>query len=186
MSLTSVIRVLKTNKGPAIAAGALSLATLGSLALAAQDKYMLQVPNGPAFADIRGYEDWLAVAPSQPEGALKLILGNPTIIEAYRSGIPGNGKPFPEGSKLAKIVYSAKPNPNAPFAVNVPDTLKEVEFIEKDSKKYPDTHGWAYATFVYDAATDTFTPKGNDAKCGAQCHERAAATDFIFTQYAKR
>ena len=28
------------------------------------------------------------------------------MIEAYRSGIPGNGKPFPEGSKIAKMHYS--------------------------------------------------------------------------------
>ena len=32
------------------------LAVLGSLAISAQDKYTLQVPNGLAFADFRGYE----------------------------------------------------------------------------------------------------------------------------------
>jgi len=25
------------------------------------------------------------------------------MIEAYKAGIPGNGKPFPDGSRIAKI-----------------------------------------------------------------------------------
>ena len=47
---------------------------------------------------------------------------------------------------------------NAPSAssAGAPDTapgdLFEVEFIEKDSKRLPDTHGWGYAMFDYDAA----------------------------------
>jgi hypothetical protein len=67
------------------------------------------------------------------------------------------------------------------------DTLKFVELIEKDTKRFPDTHGWGYAEFAYDAASDTFKPAVNDAKCGAQCHEIAGpAKDYIFNAYAKR
>jgi hypothetical protein len=64
--------------------------------------------------------------------------------------------------------------------------LKSVSFIEKDIKRFPDTHGWAYAQFGYDAASDTFTPHGNDAKCGYECHSTVAAKDYIFTAYPKR
>jgi hypothetical protein len=32
-----------------------------------------------------------------------VILANPVMINAYRAGVPGNGKPFPDGSKMAKI-----------------------------------------------------------------------------------
>jgi hypothetical protein len=39
------------------------LGFLGSIALAAQDKYALQVPNGIAFSDFRGYENWEEVRP---------------------------------------------------------------------------------------------------------------------------
>jgi hypothetical protein len=70
--------------------------------------------------------------------------------------------------------------------VNVPDTLKAVGFIEKDSKRFPDTGGWGYAEFNYDSASDTFTPNGSDAKCGYTCHTIAAAKDYIFTAYPKR
>jgi hypothetical protein len=76
----------------------------------------------------------------------------------------------------------------------MPGTLKKVEYIEKDAKRFPDDHGWGYAVFKYDAASDTFTPgtaadrppQGNDAKCEVACHNLAEAKDYIFTAYAKR
>ena len=82
---------------------ALVLAVLGGRAISAQDKYTLQVPNGLAFSDFRGYEHWEVVAVSQTENLLKVMVANPVMIDAYRAGVPGNGKPFPDGSKIAKI-----------------------------------------------------------------------------------
>ena len=162
------------------------LAAVGGIALAAQDKYAVVTPDGLAFSDFRGYEDWQVVAVSQTEELLKVEVANPVMIEAYRAGVPGNGKPFPDGSKIAKIEWRPKKSTEAPFSVNIPDTQKDVDFIEKDSKRFPDTHGWAYAEFAYDAASDTFTPTQRDAKCGAACHEIAAAKDYIFTAYGHR
>src|SRR5262245_66169146 len=87
---------------------AVLLAALGGMALAAQDKYSVQVPGGLAFSAFRGYEAWQAVAVSQPEDKLNLILANPVMIDAYRAGVPGNGKPFPDGSKIAKVAWNSK------------------------------------------------------------------------------
>ena len=162
------------------------LAVLGSIALAAQDKYTLQVPNGLAFSDFRGYENWEDVAASQTENGIKVIVANSTMMAAYRDGLPADGKLFPDGSKVAKIEWTSKRNAASPYSVMVPDTLKSVSFIEKDIKRFPDTHGWAYAQFGYDAASDTFTPHGNDDKCGYECHSTVAAKDYIFTAYPKR
>jgi Cytochrome P460 len=176
------------------------LSVLVALALAAQDRYTLKVPNGLAFSDFRGYEDWQVVAPSQTDAAkvMRVILANPVMIKAYRAGIPGNGKPFPDGSKIAKIEWEPRKITDAPFSASTPDTvpgrLTEVEFIEKDAKRFADSNGWGYAVFDYDAASDTFAPgtlagkppQGNDAKCGAACHKLAAANDYIFTAYPKR
>ena len=162
------------------------LAVLGSIALAAQDKYTLQVPNGLAFSDFRGYENWEDVAASQTENGIKVIVANSTMMAAYRDGLPADGKLFPDGSKVAKIEWTSKRNAASPYSVMVPDTLKSVSFIEKDIKRFPDTHGWAYAQFGYDAASDTFTPHGNDAKSGYECHSTVAAKDYIFTAYPKR
>jgi cytochrome P460 len=176
------------------------LSVLVAVAMAAQDKYTVKVPNGLSFSDFRGYEDWQVVAPSQTDAqnAMRVILANPAMMKAYREGIPANGKPFPDGSKIAKIEWQPKKLTDAPFSVSTPDTvpgrLTKVEFIEKDARRFPDSNGWGYAVFKYDAASDTFSPgtladkppQGNDAKCGAACHKLAAAKDYIFTEYPKR
>jgi hypothetical protein len=112
------------------------------------------------------------------------------MVDAYRAGVPGNGKQFPDGSKIAKIAWKPKQSAEAPFSVSVPDTLAGVGCMVKDSGRFTDTGGWGYAQFDYDPASDTFTPntslQGNDAKCGAACHELAAVTDYVFTAYGKR
>jgi hypothetical protein len=70
-------------------------AILVAAAFAAQDRYSLQVPGGLAFADFRGYQDWQTIAVSHNGDELAVILGNPAMIEAYKGGIPSNGKAFP-------------------------------------------------------------------------------------------
>lgn len=84
------------------AAICIGLASLCGRAFPAQDKYTLHVPNGLAFSDFRGYENWQVVAVSQTQELLKVMVANPTMIDAYRAGVPGNGKPFPDGSKTQK------------------------------------------------------------------------------------
>ena len=79
------------------------------------DKYTLQVPNGLAFSDFRGYEDWPVVSVAQTEEVLKVIVANPVMIDAYRAGVPGNGKPFPDGSKIAKLQWKPKRVRRPPF-----------------------------------------------------------------------
>jgi Cytochrome P460 len=169
------------------------LAVLGGLAVSGQDKYAVKVPGGLAFSDFRGYEGWQAIALSRNDTVVAMILGNPAMIDAYRAGIPGNGKPVPDGAKMAKIHWKPKPNEFFPDAT-VPGSLLNVDFMEKDSKRFADSGGWGYAVFDYNAASDTFTPgtragsppQGNDAKCGFACHTKAKARDYVFTEYGKR
>jgi hypothetical protein len=182
--MSRISTVLKSKNISAIVT-VLSLAALGGVALAAQDRYALKLGK-LSFSDFKGYEDWRDVAVSQTETQLKVIVANDVMMKAYRQGLPTDGKLFPEGSKIVKIEWTFKKNTVAPYSVNVPDTLKAVAVIEKDTKRFPDTHGWAYGNFNYDAASDTFTPEGNDAKCGFACHTTVAAKDYIFTAYPKR
>ena len=163
----------------------LSLAVLSGMALAAQDRYTLKLGK-LSFGDFRGYENWENVAVSQTETQLKVIVANDVMMKAYRQGLPANGKFFPEGSKVVKIEWTFKKNPVSPYFVQVPDTLKAVATIEKDTKRFPDTHGWAWGNFNYDAASETFTPEGTDAECGLACHTTVAAQDYMFTAYPKR
>jgi hypothetical protein len=173
----------------AIAASVALPVVAGSLALAAQDRYTLQIPDGLAWSEFRGYETWQDVAVSQTETSLKVIAANDVMINAYRDGVPENGKLFPDGSKITKIEWSFKKNPASPYFVNVPDALKTVAFIEKDTKRFPNTRGWAYAQWAYDPATDTFSPSELDPRgteCGFACHTRVSTHDYIFTAYPKR
>jgi Cytochrome P460 len=158
-------------------------------ALAAQDRYALKIPDGLAFAEFKGYDTWQDVAVSVTQTSVKAILANPVIIKAYKEDIPGNGKPFPEGSKIVKIEWLKK-NPVSPYFVEIPDTLKSLSFIEKDSKRFPDTNGWAYAQFAYDPAAETFKPSPplsvTGHECGYACHTVVKASDYIFTKYPAR
>ena len=162
------------------------LAFVGGLAFSAQDKYTLKVPNGLSFSEFRGYEAWQIVSISQDGPLVAAILANPVMIKAYQSGVPGNGKPFPDGSKIAKIQWIPKKSTEAPFDVSVPDHLKDLFFIEKDSKRFADIGGWGYALFDYDSAADTFKPNGSGVNCGTQCHTIVKAKDYIFHPYQKR
>jgi len=163
-------------------------------ALSAQDRYTLRVPNGLSFSEFKGYEDWQVVAVSQNGGLIAVILGNPAMISAYRAGAPGNGKPFPDGAKLAKIHWNPKKNDAQPGQPQVPDTLHDIDFMTKDSKRFADSGGWGYAEFEYEAASNTFRigtstdqpPQNNDAKCGFACHTLVKQQDFVFTSYPKR
>jgi Cytochrome P460 len=169
-----------------ISIGIASLTILGGIALAAQDRYTVKVPDGLAFSEFRGYEDWRYVAVSQVKDGIKVIAANPVMISAYRSGLPASGKTFPDGSKIVKIEWSQKQNTVSPYFVMVPDALMSVSFIEKDTKRFPNTHGWAYAQFVYDPATATFKPSVTGAECGYACHTTVAAQDYIYTAYPNR
>jgi mono/diheme cytochrome c family protein len=166
----------------------------GKTALSTQDKYALKVPNGLAFSEFRGYESWPVIALSHNGNTLAAILGNPVIIDAYKAGIPGNGKPFPDGAKMAKVHWNAKVNEHEPGAPTVPGTQHDVDLMVKDSKRFADSGGWGYGAFEYDAASNIFKPanlqdkppQGNDAKCGFACHTIVKTTDYVFTDYGHR
>jgi len=169
------------------------LALLGGVAISAQDKYTVKVPGGLAFSEFRGYEGWQAIALSRNDKVVAMILGNPVMIDAYKAGIPANGKPLPDGAKMAKIHWKPKQSEFFPGAT-VPGGLVNVDFMEKDCKRFADSGGWGYAVFDYDASSDTFSPgtlagtppQGNDAKCGFACHTKAKTRDYVFTEYGQR
>jgi hypothetical protein len=153
----------------------------------AQDKYSLKSPSGIAFSDFRGYEDWSVVSSARTDEVLKVIVANPTMIKAYKAGVPGNGQPFPEGSMIAKLQWKPKKSTEAPFVVDVPDVFKQAFVMEKDSKRFPKSGGWGYAVFNYDAASDKFTADvQSPSDCGYACHTPVKAKDYIFHPYQKR
>jgi hypothetical protein len=186
---TRGILAMSATAGAAVAI----ILAVGSRAISAQDKYTVRVPNGLSFSEFRGYEDWTTVAVSQSRDLFAVILANPVMIKAFRAGVPGNGKPFPDGSKMAKIHWKPKKQQYFPDTT-IPGTLNDVDFMVKNSKRFADSGGWGWAVFKYDAASDAFMPgttadqppQANDAKCGFACHTTVKARDYVFTDYGKR
>jgi len=170
-----------------IVIAATMFAALAAAAVYAQEKYSLKSPSGIAFSDFKGYEDWAVVSSARTDEVLKVIVANPVMIKAYKAGVPGNGQPFPEGSRIVKLQWKPKKSTEAPFAVDVPDVFTQAFVIEKDSKRFPKTGGWGYALFNYDAPSDKFTADaGSPADCGHSCHVAVKAKDYIFHPYQKR
>src|SRR6266576_2275877 len=165
--------VMKSQRMRTIAIVTALVSGLGGSAMSAQDKYALKVPGGLAFSEFRGYEAWQVVSISQDGPLFAAILANPVMIEAYQAGVPGNGKPFPDGSKMAKIHWTPKKMETFPGAT-VPGDQHDADFMVKDSKRFADSGGWGWGAFEYDAASDKFRPatttdkppQEHDAKCG--------------------
>ena len=171
-----------------IATAAAVLAALGATVYAQDkfDKYSLKSPDGIAFSDFRGYEDWAVISSARTDQELKVIVGNPAIIKAFKAGAPGNGQPFPEGSKMVKMQWKLKKSTEAPFVVEVPDTPTQAFVMEKNSKRFPKTGGWGYAVFNHEVATGKMTADPAKADCGHTCHVAVKNKDYVFHPYQTR
>ncbi len=164
------------------------------VAISAQDKYTVAAPGGLAFSEFRGYESWAVIAISENNGKIAVIMGNPAMIDAYKQGVPNNGKPFPDGAKMAKVHWIPKKQEAYPGQPTVPGAQHDADFMVNDSKRFADSGGWGWGAFEYDAASDTFRPvdtsdsppQEHDAKCGLACHTIVKNRDYVFTEYGKR
>jgi hypothetical protein len=132
-------------------------------------------PNGLAYrTDYRG---WEAVAPSyrDDKGHIRVILGNPTAMKALRDGT----RPFPDGSILAKLAWTAGKHPKFP-AATVPVDFVQVEFMVKDGERHRATGGWGFARFL----GQELKPYGKDASFVQECygcHTPVKDNDYVFT-----
>jgi Cytochrome P460 len=192
-NLMAEVSVMKSKCMVGIAVIAVALACAQPAKSPEAGKYGVKVPGGLAFSEFKGYEDWSLVSASQDGPLMAAILGNPEMIKAYRSGIPGNGKPFPDGAKFAKVHWNPTKLGTFP-AATVPGRQHDVDFMVKDSKRFSESGGWGYAVFEYDTVSNTFRPgntgdappQANDAKCGFACHTIVKNSDYVFTQYGAR
>jgi hypothetical protein len=133
-----------------------------------------------------GYRDWRLISVAHEEGNLndlRAILGNDVAIKAYREG----KLPFPNGTIIARLAWSYVPSEenNKVFGRRqsfVPGSPPNwyLQFIVKDSKKYPATGGWGFAQFDKDGKP------ADEAvhKTCFPCHQAIKVRDFVFTRYA--
>lgn len=125
-----------------------------------------------------GYRDWKFIAPAQeapPLDELRAVLGNDIAVDAYKKGT----LPFPDGSILVKLAYKRKQSTE--FApATVPGAPTTVQVMVKDSKKYPDSHGWGFGRFIDGEPVDI----AQHETC-LSCHVgNVKDHDYVFTRYA--
>jgi len=137
--------------------------------------YVTEIPHG--------YRDWRWISSAHEAGnlnSLGAVLGNNIAIDAYRE----KKLPFPDGTIIAALHYRNVPSDENNKAFGqaqsfVPGPATNIQFMVKDSTKYAATGGWGFATFVDGKAAEPASMKS----C-FPCHEKASATDLVFTRYA--
>ena len=133
-----------------------------------------------------GYRDWPFVSIAHEAGDkpdIRVILANDIAMQAYRDGT----LPFPDGAIIARLAYTyeASAQNNAVFGREqsfVAGEPTNVQIEVKDSRRFASTGGWGYGQF------ENGKPNPDEKlvnSCFA-CHNKLpAATDLIFTRYAR-
>jgi hypothetical protein len=142
---------------------------------AAAPAYVTEMP--------KGCRDWRWISSAHEAGnlnSLGAVLGNDVAINAYREG----KLPYPDGTILAALHYKNVPSDenNKIFGQVqsfIPGAPTNIQFMVKDSKKYAATGGWGFGHFQDGKPADAAFMK----PC-FPCHQKAQATDLVFTRYA--
>ena len=154
---------------------AFTVPTSGRADEVAAATFLTEIPHG--------YRDWRWISSAHEEGnlnSLGAILGNEIAINAYLEG----KLPYPDGTIIAALHYHHVPSEenNKVFGHAqsfVPGMPTNVQFMVKDSRKYAATGGWGFGHFVDGKPADAAFMK----PC-FPCHEKAKASDLVFTRYA--
>jgi hypothetical protein len=130
-----------------------------------------------------GYRDWSLVNVGHEAANLndfRVVLGNDIAYKAFRDGT----RPFPDGAMIARLAWKYVPSAenNAVFGKEqsfVTGAPTNLEFMVKDSKKFPETAGWGFAQF-----TDGKPDSEELHKTCFSCHGPAKGNDYLFAHYA--
>jgi hypothetical protein len=157
----------------------LTIFTMASGTVTAQDTAVAAAPNGIEMP--KDYLSWqiLGVSHRTDKESLRIILANPI---AYKAATEGQTKPWPDGSMIAKLAWKDSIHPQF-AAATVPEELNHVEFMIRDSKKYPETNGWGYARWL-GMEQKPYGKDANFAQECSSCHLQAKDTGYVFTRKA--
>jgi len=134
--------------------------------------------NGIAYnAD---YKNWQPISTTErfDNGTLRVILGNPTAIQAIAHG---QVNPWPNGTVFAKVAWDQLMDSDGEIHTGA---FRQIEYMIKNDKKYADTKGWGFARFK----TLKMIPYGKTAMFTTECvncHRPMKDNDFVFTQPVK-
>jgi hypothetical protein len=122
------------------------------------------------------FENWKLISTTDrgDNNTFRFVLGNDVAVKAAASG---NISPWPDGTRFAKVAWLQEPGPDGLLH---PGRFWQVEFMEKDAKRYKDTEGWGWGRW---RGMD-LKPYGKDAhfvnECTG-CHQPMRGNDFVYT-----
>ena len=146
---------------------------------------MLKSPSGIAFSDFTGYEDWAGVSSARTDEVLKVIVANPTMIKAYKAGVPGNSQPFPDGSRIVKLQWKPKKSAEAPFAWMCRMSSRRLSSSKRTARDFRKAaDGDMRCSTTKPHPTSSRPPSPSD--CGHACHVAVKAKDYIFHPYHQK
>lgn len=129
-------------------------------------------PNGIQYNP--DYRNWqvLSTTSRYDNGTMRVMYANPIAIEAVKKN---RIDPWPEGSIIAKLVFQKVEDAEGNIR---PGKFINIQYMIKDSKKFPDTEGWGFARFD----TPELKPYGNilTQKTCISCHRLVKETGFVF------
>jgi hypothetical protein len=94
-----------------------------------------------------------------------------------KAAISGNISPWPDGTRFAKVAWQEELGPDGLLH---PGKFWQVEFMEKDAKRYKDTEGWGWGRW---RGMD-LKPYGKDGHFENECtgcHQPVRGNDYVYT-----
>ena len=67
------------------------------------------------------------------------------------------GQSVPDGAVVAKVEWAKKTVKAPPYGLTAAGRLQQVWFMVKDSKRFGETDGWGYTTFLLDEPASDVT-----------------------------
>jgi len=133
-------------------------------------------PEFNGFAFDPSFKSWKVISTTDrgDNNTLRFVLGNDTAVKAALSG---NISPWPEGTRFAKVAWQEERGPDGLLH---PSKFWQVEFMEKDAKRYKDTEGWGWGRW---RGMD-LKPYGKDAQFVNECtgcHQPVRGNDYVYT-----
>jgi hypothetical protein len=143
-------------------------------------------PGGNGVAFPSKVLDWRVIGVADIVGAnpsIRVIVGNPTAVDAVRSG---QTNPWPDGSMISHYNWAVGDNPATDEIV--PGTLSPGNFnaftlMQRSSALYADDGNWAYG--VWGGPTLNALAAGGDQAC-IDCHTKTEPLrDDVFSRVAE-
>ena len=145
--------------------------------------------RSPSSRDTRPGKPFLL---SRNDRLVAVILGNQAMIDAYKAGIPGNGKPFPDGAKMAKVHWNPKQNTFFPMprcrALGERGLHGEGQQAVRGQRRMGlrRVRLRQRVRYVHARHHGRHAPARQRRQVRLACHTTAKTRDYVFTEYGKR